>query len=138
MQGGADGLVTWTPSEAQAGISHTMVLELRDSEGATTELRVDISVDELDQNNAPVITSQASGQATVGQAYSYRPVATDEDGDSVTFVLTEAPAGARFIERAVAWVPSGAQGDQELRFTLRASDGNGGQDEQTWVVRREP
>ena len=36
-----------------------MVLELRDSEGATTELRVDISVDELDQNNAPVITSRA-------------------------------------------------------------------------------
>ena len=138
MQADADGLVTWTPSEAQAGISHTMVLELRDSEGATTELRVDIGVDELDQNNAPVITSQASGQATVGQAYSYRPVATDEDGDSVTFVLTEAPAGARFVGGAVAWVPSDAQGDQELRFTLRASDGNGGQDEQTWIVRVSP
>ena len=115
-----------------------MVLELRDSEGGTAEQRAQIAVDELVQNNPPVITSQASGQATVGQAYSYRPVATDADGDSVNFVLTEAPAGARFVGGAVAWVPSEEQADQELRFTVRASDGNGGQTDQSWVVRVSP
>ncbi len=138
LQATPEGVVTWTPSEGQAGESFELVLEIRDSEGATVEQVVQISVDELAQNNDPVITSQASGQATVGQNYAYTPVATDADGDTINFVLTEAPAGARLTGGVVSWVPSEAQGDQELNFRLRATDGNGGITEQAWVVRVSP
>lgn len=47
-------------------------------------------------NNAPVISGLAMATATVGAAYSFQPMATDADGDVLTYSVTNLPAWASF------------------------------------------
>ncbi len=47
-------------------------------------------------NTAPVISGTPSTQVAEGQAYSFRPSASDVDGDTLTFSITNRPAWASF------------------------------------------
>lgn len=47
-------------------------------------------------NSAPVISGTPSGEARIGQEYSFRPNASDSDGDSLTFSVTNMPPWASF------------------------------------------
>ncbi len=48
------------------------------------------------ENTAPVISGTPSTQVAEGQAYSFRPTASDADGDTLTFSVTNRPAWASF------------------------------------------
>ncbi|MET0090650.1 MAG: putative Ig domain-containing protein [Candidatus Thiodiazotropha sp.] len=48
------------------------------------------------KNTAPVISGTPSTQVAEGQAYSFRPTASDADGDTLTFSVTNRPAWASF------------------------------------------
>ena len=59
-------------------------------------------------NRPPVITSSAPTQATEGSLYAYQLIATDPDGDSLTFRLATAPAGMTISATgSVNWTPGG-------------------------------
>jgi len=47
-------------------------------------------------NTAPTISGAPSNAATVGQPYSFTPGASDGDGDTLTFFVTNAPSWASF------------------------------------------
>jgi hypothetical protein len=47
-------------------------------------------------NGAPTISGTASGQVGVGAQYSFTPSASDPDGDSLTFSITNQPSWAGF------------------------------------------
>jgi hypothetical protein len=47
-------------------------------------------------NAAPKLVGSPSTQVTVGQAYSFTPVATDADGDKLTFSIASKPGWATF------------------------------------------
>src|SRR5262245_48462123 len=47
-------------------------------------------------NAAPTIQGQPSGSVQAGQAYSFTPSASDPDGDSLTFSVTNLPDWAAF------------------------------------------
>ncbi len=86
-------------------------------------------------NNPPVITSSAPTSATEDVQYTYNPTATDADANTLTWSLSNAPAGMTINAGtgAIAWTPaegvitSGA-------VTLTVNDGNGGTANQTFTV----
>jgi RHS repeat-associated protein len=86
-------------------------------------------------NRAPVFASTAVTTATVGQLLRYDTVATDLDGDPLTFDLPVKPAGMAIdpLTGVVVWTPSLDQvGPQPV--LLRVQDGHGGIDLQSFTV----
>jgi len=74
----------------------------------------------------PQITSTPVTGATVGVAYSYDVNATDANGDTLTYSLTQAPSGMTISATTglIAWTPSAAQtGSQAV--SVRATDPGG-------------
>ena len=73
-------------------------------------------------NQLPVITSEAptSAQATV--LFSYNIVASDPDGDQLSYSLSEAPDGMALTDNSLTWTPAQDQvGIQS--FEILVSDG---------------
>jgi RHS repeat-associated protein len=85
----ADGLIQWTP--AQSGSADVSV-QVADAGGLMASQSFIITVTAA--NRPPVITSAPVIGATPGRAYSYQLVASDPDGDALTYELIAAPAGA--------------------------------------------
>ncbi len=85
-------------------------------------------------NNAPVFADDAAIAnivATVGERVSGRflPEATDADGDTLTYsVSPDLPAGLSFdpMNRALTGTPTAAS--EEMAYTYKVTDGNGGMD----------
>lgn len=84
-------------------------------------------------NTAPVITSSAPTSATEGLLYNYQSVATDADGDTLSWLLTVGPTGVTVTATGlVSWTPSAAQlGTNNV--TLQVSDGTATA-QQSWVI----
>ena len=59
-------------------------------------------------NVAPQITSTPVTSATVGVAYSYDVNASDANGDTLTYSLTQAPTGMTINASTglIAWTPT--------------------------------
>lgn len=74
-------------------------------------------------NRAPVVSSEPTEFALVGETVFYTVQATDPEGDSWTVEMLEAPAGATFEAEArrVRWRPSFTSG----RFIFSVKDSNG-------------
>jgi len=91
-------------------------------------------------NRRPRFISLAPHLAREGEPYRYGFEALDPDGDEVRFSLLRAPEGAALEGGVLKWTPEHAQVGRPQRFTLRAADGHGGVDEQTWTIipRAEP
>ena len=65
----------------------------------------------------PGITSAPSTSAYVGEAYAYAVLATDPEGDPLTFSLSAAPAGMTIDSQTgfIQWAPELAQvGDRDV------------------------
>lgn len=78
-------------------------------------------------NTNPVITSTADNQAVEDELYTYTPVATDGDGDTLTWSIDSAPAGMTFDTTTgeINWTP--AQGTASpVNLTITVDDGHGG------------
>jgi len=87
------------------------------------------------RNGAPQITSTPPTTATVGVAYSYDVDATDPNGDTLTYALTQAPSGMTINAATglIAWVPtSGQTGNQGV--TVQATDPGGLSAKQSFTI----
>jgi hypothetical protein len=74
------------------------------------------------QGHAPVITSTAGTSVTAGETYTYTVTATDEDGDVLTYKLSNEPAGMTISGTEITWTPAnGVTTSGEV--TLTVSDG---------------
>jgi beta-lactam-binding protein with PASTA domain len=102
---------------------------------------VDITLTSGVVNDPPVITTAPVTEHVIGGAYVYDVDADDVDGDTVTFVLQAGPLDSAGDPLAVidpstgelTWTPS--TGDAGLvDFAVRAEDGNGGIDVQSFTV----
>ena len=88
----ATGAIAWTPPAALTG-THTVALQVTDGKGGLDTQSYSIVVAAAHVNQPPHITTTPGTTATAGQAYSYAPAATDADGDTLTWSLTQSPAG---------------------------------------------
>ena len=128
------GLVQWTPTQANLG-NHAVKIRATDVNGAFSEQPYTLTV--FDINDAPHITSSPGTSATQGVQYAYDAEATDPDGDTLTFSLTQAPAGMVINSNSglIVWVPSNAQAlAGSASVTVKAEDGRGGAATQSFTI----
>src|SRR3990172_4672152 len=128
------GQITWTPAIADEG-THTVVVQVDDGRGGTTQQSYVLSVIEPPANRPPVFTSIPLVAAEVNTAYGYDAQASDADGDPLTFSLASGPAGMTVDASSglVAWTPTGDQlGTQNV--VLQVSDGRGGTATQSFTI----
>ncbi len=117
----ATGLVNWTPTTAQLG-SHLVTVGARDASGIFGQQAYRISV--ID-NQAPTITSSPVTHGTPGTLYRYDVGATDLDGDTLAYALTQFQPGMTIDQSGrISWNVPLAQGTVPIGISV--TDGRGG------------
>ena len=125
-----DSRLSWTP--AQIG-NFEVVITADDGRGATATQGFAVRVESGAFNSPPVFTTSPPNQSPIGAAYAYAAVASDLDGDTLSFSLQAAPTGVTVdpATGAVAWASSEAG---QHSIVLLADDGRGGQATQAWTL----
>lgn len=117
------GQIAWTPTASQIG-ARAVAVRVADPAGLSAAQSFSVTVTAA--NAAPQITSTPLTSATVGVAYAYRVTATDANGDTLSYSLTQAPAGMTINATSgqIAWTPTSVQtGPQAV--TVRVADPGG-------------
>jgi hypothetical protein len=86
----------------------------------------------------PRFISLAPQLAREGEPYQYGIFAVEGDGEEVRLSLVRAPEGAVLDGTLLKWTPEHAQAGRPQRFTLRAADGQGDVEDQSWTVTPRP
>jgi len=119
------GELKWTPEAADAGKSVYLTFVVSDGVDLDRET-VEVAVTATAEQHAPVFQKLGDQSVSVGQACEWLLVATDPDGDTLTFSAEGAlPAGFTLdgASGAAAWtVPAGSEG-QTHKVTFVVSDG---------------
>gem|GEM_PF-4996958 len=127
-------VVDWTPGNAQLG-AHTFGARVTDAQGHTDDGTFKITV--VAQNRAPQLAAQAEASIPQGAVFSRTMVATDPDGDAITFAVSSAPPGVTISGANVTWPTTGvAVGDYTI--TVKASDPAGLFDAKRFTVKVTP
>ena len=88
------GQLSGTPGFSSAGNYGNIAISVSDGQINTGLLAFSITVSNT--NRAPVISGQPTTSITASNAYLFTPGATDADGDSLTFSITNKPAWTTF------------------------------------------
>lgn len=125
--------IQWTPSQAQLG-AQSFLIKVADPYGAYTTQSFNVTVLEVLNNNAPIITSTPNFEAFAEQLYSYQIIAADPDNNPLTYRLVEAPENMSINNDGyVTWIPNSAlEGANAIK--LRVFDSYGAYSEQSFNV----
>ena len=110
---------------------HTITFYARDlaqNLGQTSKITFYVNVISPPANNAPVIISTPITSINEGQSYVYQVIATDADGDVLTYSLTQNPSWLTINSgtgRITGTAPQ-VNADTAYSVTIRVSDGRGG------------
>jgi hypothetical protein len=74
-------------------------------------------------NIAPTITGSPADTVTAGSAYSFQPTATDADGDTLTFSITNKPSWASFSSSTGKLNGTPATSGSSSNIVISVSDG---------------
>lgn len=76
-------------------------------------------------NEPPEVSGTPAATATTNQAYSFRPVATDADGDFLEYTITNKPTWATFDDETglLSGVPTDANVGESEDITITVTDG---------------
>ncbi|WP_395789156.1 putative Ig domain-containing protein [Aquimonas sp.] len=103
----SSGAMNWTPRAEQLG-PQAFVLRVDDGRGGWASQNFSVTV-QPSNNAAPVITSLPGTQGKAGREYRYALVATDADGDALSYSLQQAPAGMQISSAGrITWTPAAA------------------------------
>jgi hypothetical protein len=91
------GRLSGTPSNTHVGTTSGIVISASDGSRSASLPAFSLSVTAASTSNrAPVISGTPPTSATVGVSYSFRAVASDADGDALTFSIQNKPSWAAF------------------------------------------
>jgi hypothetical protein len=119
----ADGLVQWSPTEAQGPSTNEVVVAVSDGILSVTN-RVRIQVQEINAN--PVWFGSTTVRSTEGQALSFQLPVQDADlpQQVLKFTLDSGPVGLQVSTNGLlSWTPTEAQGPSTNQVRLQVSDG---------------
>ena len=122
----------WTPT--QADVDHgpyTIIVNASDGKSSSEQ---EFTLNVLNVNEAPKITSAPSWSAKEDSKYTYQVTASDEDHDNLTYSIIEGPAGANMNSSTglLAWTPT-ADNIGDNIISVNVTDGNLSE-EQDWIV----
>jgi hypothetical protein len=118
----ANGQLGGTPPAGSAGTYPNIVISVSDGRLTTALPAFTLSVA---ANRAPTITGTPPTTATVGQAYSFTPSASDPDGQPLTFSIVNRPSWASFNTSTgrLSGTPASANVGTTTGIVIRVSDG---------------
>ena len=126
--------VTYTPDANYNG-SDSFTWKANDGSLDSNTATVSITVNPV---NDPPVLSNVPASATINElvSYTFTATASDVDGDTLTFSLSGAPAGATIDSStgAFSWTPTEAQGPGVYPFSVVVSDGNGGSNTESITI----
>lgn len=88
------GRLSGTPDYDDGGEYNNIVISVSDGKDSVSLPTFRIEV--LDVNSAPVISGSPSGSVQEGSAYSFKPSASDPNGDPLSFSVNNKPSWASF------------------------------------------
>ncbi len=113
---------SWTPTLSDVG-SHYLTFSVSDGKLSDSErIRIDV-VDCTPKNHAPVIKDVPDKTVCEGEHLRFNVMATDADGDALTYSASNLPTGATFTGQTFDWTPKDGQ-DGIYYVTFRVSDGS--------------
>ncbi len=108
-------IFNWIPTFTQAGIYHVL---FKVTDNNTNSDRENVTITAADNNQPPIITSTPAGTATRGIQYNYTIIATDADGDLLTYSINDSlfiQAGANLF----IWIPGNTRfGSRKVIFSV--------------------
>jgi hypothetical protein len=123
----SNGIITWTPSEAQGPGTNTVTTVVTDNGAPPLSATNSIIVVVNEINTPPVLPVQTDRTLTGQQALLVTNAASDADipANSLSYQLTGAPTGAAIDTNGViTWTPSVAQVPSTNVFTTVVTDYN--------------
>jgi len=119
----ADGTLSGTPAAGDVGTYSN--IRIRVSDGEFTASTPSFTITVLADNQAPTISGTPPSQAREGQAYSFLPSASDPDGDTLTFSITNQPGWAGFNPSTgrLSGTPGSSDVGEHGEITITVSDG---------------
>ena len=101
-------------------------IQIRVSDGRVTTALPAFSITVSNSSNrAPVISGTPARSVNAGSAYSFRPTASDPDGNSLTYSIANRPSWATFNTSTgqLSGTPSASQVGTYSNITISVSDG---------------
>lgn len=121
---GNNGALTGTPGNNDVGLYSNIVISVSDGQESAHLEAFNITV--VAVNDAPVISGTPATSVTVGSNYSFTPIATDEEGDELTFSINNTPSWATFDSNTgkLTGAPSEADVGTNTGIIITVSDGD--------------
>lgn len=128
-----NGVIQWIPNASQVGPQNIEV-RVEDLFGGVGNQTFTIVV-ATNENRYPVINSTPAFQGIANQPYRYQLVASDPDGDPLSYALLNGPAGMTISANSglVSWLPTVAQVGRSL-VTVAAVDASGASGRQSFSI----
>jgi hypothetical protein len=122
------GRLQGTPTVANVGTFASIGIGVSDGQGGSAQLASFSIVVNAVPNQLPTISGSPPTAVTAGTAYSFQPTASDADGGTLTFSITNRPAWATFSTATgrLQGTPTSANVGTFANIGIGVSDGQGG------------
>jgi Bacterial Ig domain/Putative Ig domain len=121
-----NGIITWTPTEAQGPSTNTFTVRVVDSGGLSATNTFDVTVNEV--NSAPVLPTQNNRTIAAQTLLTVINTAIDSDvpTNTLTYQLLDAPTNASISASGIiTWTPAPEQNNSSNLFrTVVTDDGS--------------
>lgn len=120
----SNGTLSGTPTDGNVGTFSNIMISVSDGSTSSALTEFSITVTET-PNTAPVISGNPSTSVTENQQYSFTPVASDADGDNLSFSISNLPSWASFNTStgAINGTPTGNDVGIFSNIVVSVSDG---------------
>ncbi|MGB5739562.1 MAG: putative Ig domain-containing protein, partial [Woeseia sp.] len=122
----ATGVLSGTPSASNVGAWSNIVITVSDGEATASLPAFTVNVSDIVvPNTPPTISGSPTTEIDAGDAYSFRPTASDADGNTLTFSITNLPLWASFDAGTgvLSGTPSAANVRAWSNIVITVSDG---------------
>jgi hypothetical protein len=123
------GTLSGTPTKSNVGVFPDIRIRVTDSIASRSldgfSIAVSTASASTSKNSAPKISGKPASTAVVGQAYSFRPTASDANGDRLKFMVKNKPGWAAFSSSTgrLSGTPSSSSVGSLTNIVITASDG---------------
>lgn len=117
------GRLSGTPAAANVATYSKIIISV--SDGHVTTALPAFSIQVISSNRAPTISGAPMAAVQVGQSYAFQPLASDADGDKLTYSIANKPAWASFSTSSgmLSGTPAAANVGTYSNVVISVTDG---------------